>query len=638
MKAKNKVKVVYKTLAVAAMLAASAISAAQEQGLFITEPEQIWAFESAGPIYGDVAIGESTAYFASVDGSAYALDRETGYPLWQYETEGPIYSDTVLGEHALYFQSDDGYSYSIDQYSGQLNWRSYTGNEGERDAIFGGNDWDYKSSAPVELGEFVYVASASGEIYGLDKNSGMPLWVFDSGAKFRAKPLVTEELVIAGNFDGFIYALDRFDGSVVWTYDTHDEVDGPERIYIINSPATLDGETVYIGSRNTQLYALDVNTGAVKWSFLYDGSWVESPLTVADGVVYAGSSFYRSQFAFDAAGGELLWQSSRIAGLSYAGFAVRDEHVFTGTIAVPGLIFDGFLSEGGLLKLARDDGDEVWFYPFEQENPYLNSFGVVSTPIVDGTEIYVGSLDGKLHRIDEITTEYPILTFSADRDELKYKEHTVLRWHVIDHHEVRLNGHRVPNKGFRVIKGRHDKTYTLSVNGRLVQQASIDVVVKPAEEINLAQFGSAVASSSENDAALGPQFAIDSNLNTRWSSEFNDGETLTVDLENEFPIERVVIHWEGAYAEHFTLEASEDGVSWQQIYENTANEGGISDISGLDAHARYIRMTSVTRATPWGTSIYEIEVYEPAQDELERKNCKKRKRGKKSFSWTSYLH
>ena len=46
---------------------------------------------------------------------------------------------------------------------------------------------------------------------------------------------------------------------------------------------------------------------------------------------------------------------------------------------------------------------------------------------------------------------------------------------------------------------------------------------------NLAPFGIATASSSENDT-VGPQNAIDGDAATRWSSAFADPQTLTIDL------------------------------------------------------------------------------------------------------------
>ena len=65
----------------------------------------------------------------------------------------------------------------------------------------------------------------------------------------------------------------------------------------------------------------------------------------------------------------------------------------------------------------------------------------------------------------------------------------------------------------------------------------------------------ATASSSEN-ASLGPQNATDGNARTRWSSAFSDEQWIQVDLGAQASINRVIIHWEEAYAFHYQVQLS----------------------------------------------------------------------------------
>ncbi len=69
-------------------------------------------------------------------------------------------------------------------------------------------------------------------------------------------------------------------GKVLWTFAAS--------AGIHSSPAVVDG-TVYVGSRDYKLYAIDAATGKEKWAFK-TGSWVESSPAVANGVVYFGSN------------------------------------------------------------------------------------------------------------------------------------------------------------------------------------------------------------------------------------------------------------------------------------------------------------------------------------------------------------
>ena len=56
---------------------------------------------------------------------------------------------------------------------------------------------------------------------------------------------------------------------------------------MLSSPAVVDG-SVYIGSYDGKVYALDAVNGRLKWSFATGYAVVSSP-AVADGVVFVGS-------------------------------------------------------------------------------------------------------------------------------------------------------------------------------------------------------------------------------------------------------------------------------------------------------------------------------------------------------------
>lgn len=575
-------------------------------------PEPVWSFTSGAPIYGDGSVDATAVYFANTAGVVYAVNKSTGAQLWEYQSGGAIYSGVHRGNDSVYFLSDDGYSYKLDAHSGALIWRVPAPGTSTRTPLLGNNsNFDYRSSTPVERGGKVYFATGTGLIQAVDAATGASLWQFQTDGTIRADPEVTEDYVIAGSFGGTLYCLDRATGALVWEYDTRTGLDDTPRDYTINSPATVVGDTVYIGTRSTYLFALELATGALKWSYPYYSSWVESPISYYDGSVYAGSSFLRAQFAFDADDGELQWRYNRTHGLSYSRLTPTETALYAGTVAVPGLQYEGFLTQGGLLRLDRLSGEPVWFYAMP-ENPLLTELGVISAPIVNEDRIYFGSLDGKFQALAEITYEYPILNFAADRDELKLDEKTVLRWEVIDDHQVRLNGRKVPNKGQRVVRAKADQTYTLSVEGRLREERQVLLDVKPAETINLAKFGTATATSTEDPLQYGAEAAIDDDASTRWASLFEDGQSLTLDLGRVYPIERVVIHWEGAYASAYHLEASTDLCHWTRVFETSANQGGRDEIAGLGASGRYLRLVADERATEWGVSIYEIEVYEGA--------------------------
>ncbi len=131
-------------------------------------------------------------------------------------------------------------------------------------------------------------------------------------------------------------------------------------------------------------------------------------------------------------------------------------------------------------------------------------------------------------------------------------------------------------------------------------------------EINRALAGTATASSTY--AGTTPAQAIDANIGTRWSSEFADNQWLQVDLGAPYRIARARIFWETAYARWWRLEYW-DGGEWIAVYVNDHAVGGVEEVF-LDPvwpPAQLWRMHGVTRATAWGFSLYEFELYgEPA--------------------------
>lgn len=116
-------------------------------------------------------------------------------------------------------------------------------------------------------------------------------------------------------------------------------------------------------------------------------------------------------------------------------------------------------------------------------------------------------------------------------------------------------------------------------------------------------------SSSNESGSLTPNLAVDGNGTTRWSSAFSDPQWIRVDLGSTQTINRVVLRWEAAYANAYQIQTSNDGTNWTTIYSRTSGAGGVNDLTGLSGSGRYVRMYGTTRATPYGYSLYEFEVY-----------------------------
>lgn len=128
---------------------------------------------------------------------------------------------------------------------------------------------------------------------------------------------------------------------------------------------------------------------------------------------------------------------------------------------------------------------------------------------------------------------------------------------------------------------------------------------------NVALNRPATSSSNEN-AGLTPNLAVDGNTGTRWSSAFSDPQWIQVDLGSTLSICHVRLIWEAAYGRSYQIQVSNDATNWTTIYATTTGDGGTDDLTGLSGSGRYVRMYGTARATGYGYSLWEFEVYSGA--------------------------
>lgn len=125
---------------------------------------------------------------------------------------------------------------------------------------------------------------------------------------------------------------------------------------------------------------------------------------------------------------------------------------------------------------------------------------------------------------------------------------------------------------------------------------------------NLAFRKPAVASSTSADGGDAGAVA-DGSTGSRWSSHYTDNEWVYVDLQKSQEISSVVLNWESAHAKAFRLLVSDDAQNWKEVYQATDGKGGMETVNFTPVKARYVKMQGDKRATQWGYSLYDFEVY-----------------------------
>ena len=157
------------------------------------------------------------------------------------------------------------------------------------------------------------------------------------------------------------------------------------------------------------------------------------------------------------------------------------------------------------------------------------------------------------------------------------------------------------------LDGKEQKKYRRSAKIDVSDNHTTDVFSLDFSVDNLANKKPAFASTTSKDAGDAAA-AVDGNDGSRWASEYSDNQWIYVDLEQPEEIGTVVLKWENAYAKEYELQISDDAETWETVYHNAEGISGLDEIV-LPVTARYIKVNCIKRATRWGFSLYEIEVY-----------------------------
>ncbi|MFI1720661.1 discoidin domain-containing protein [Streptomyces sp. NPDC020489] len=147
----------------------------------------------------------------------------------------------------------------------------------------------------------------------------------------------------------------------------------------------------------------------------------------------------------------------------------------------------------------------------------------------------------------------------------------------------------------------------LASTAALITLPMIPPTVAAAADANLSQGRTVTASSNEN-AGTAAAYAVDGDTGTRWSSAATDDQWLQVDLGTNATLSQVVINWETAYGKDYKIQTSADAGTWTDLRTVTGGDGG-TDTLTVSGQGRYVRLQGLHRATQWGYSVWEFQVF-----------------------------
>lgn len=207
-----------------------------------------------------------------------------------------------------------------------------------------------------------------------------------------------------------VYALDMDTGNLKWRYPMDVALTGTVKA----TPAIVDGK-IYFGTGDSKLYCLNAETGTFEWFFETRGA-VRCPPFVQDGIMYFGADD-NSIYTINAATGDTIWTKP---------FTARDDFgvgIALGAGMVVGSCMDGNLyginASGKPRWMFRLPAAPVKSSPIMTENITIMAVGnfmyglttrsgqrkwmiqlpsdVAATPATDGTSVFVPCHDKKLY-------------------------------------------------------------------------------------------------------------------------------------------------------------------------------------------------------------------------------------------------
>ena len=225
-------------------------------------------------------------------------------------------------------------------------------------------------------------------------------WKFHTPGQVISSPAVVGDTVYVGSTDHNLYAVDRETGTLQWKFETGSRV--------TSSPAVAAG-VVFFESYDGIFYAVESTIGKLKWKFQtggerrYTGKHLHgtqpadesmpdpfdfylSSAVVADGSIYFGSGD-GNVYTLDERSGQRKWEF-QTGEVVHASPALADGALFVGS-------WDSYF-----YALDARTGQEKWRFKTGEDREIHNQVGLQASPVVAGDVVYFGCRDSNFYAVD----------------------------------------------------------------------------------------------------------------------------------------------------------------------------------------------------------------------------------------------
>ncbi|HEY3398182.1 MAG TPA: PQQ-binding-like beta-propeller repeat protein [Armatimonadota bacterium] len=246
----------------------------------------LWTLDTDVEVTSGLTTSQGTVFFGAADGKLWAVDGTTGDKKWRFEATSAIRSAPLLEGGVMYFGADDNRIYAYDLKNNELLWQFETGAPIQ--------------TTPVIYRDFLLVASQDGYLYALRRDSGAQVWRQPLGTNqsFSSPMVLRDKIIVAAGQN--LLAVDARYGERRWTFTTGD--------LIVGTPAAA-GRTIFVGSADGVLYAINDLTGKGIWRYPADSAGPEissQPITIGNLVLVRRGE--RDLIALNQSNGQVRWE------------------------------------------------------------------------------------------------------------------------------------------------------------------------------------------------------------------------------------------------------------------------------------------------------------------------------------------
>jgi outer membrane protein assembly factor BamB len=310
-----------------------------------------WYYNAHSLLEFSPSMAEGKLYVLKNDGTAVALDKNTGKVRWSRRVGTLAASTPGYGAGWVYvslLNRGRGAIPALRARDGKVLWRKPLPSRSE--------------SSPVVDGGRVYFGSEDGTVYALDAATGARRWTFHASGAVKCGLALSGGRLFFGDYSGRVYAIRARDGHQVWSTGTSGSLFGLRSGQFYSTPAVAFGR-VYIGNTDHRMYSLSAATGKLAWT-KSTGSYVYSSPAVAEvpgtrPTVYFGS-YDGNFYAVDARSGNVRWTH-------------HDGNPISGGASIVGdVVYYSSLRRKDTTGLNVRTGRKVFSYPHGEFNPVVS--------------------------------------------------------------------------------------------------------------------------------------------------------------------------------------------------------------------------------------------------------------------------